>query len=58
MPMIDADAGRIVTAAPGTGSTSLTTAFAALPGTRPVPGSDVLDDDGAQIVDAKHATVA
>jgi hypothetical protein len=58
MPMIDSDARRIVTAAPGTGSTSLTAAFAALPGTSPVPGSDVLDADGVQVVDAKHATVA
>ena len=58
MPLIHERRGLVVTGAPGTGSTSLLAAFAALPGVRAVPASDILDPDGRQVLDAKHATVA
>lgn len=56
MALIVPDLGVIVTAAPGTGSTSLRAAFAAAGG-RPVLDQDVVVD-GEAVVDAKHATAA
>jgi hypothetical protein len=48
--------GLIVTAAPGTGSTSLLAHFQSHPTARAVPEEDRLLD-GVVVVDAKHATV-
>ena len=47
----------VVTAAPGTGSTALTTHLETITETEPLPPSDVVVD-GRVIVDAKHATIA
>jgi hypothetical protein len=47
-----------LTAAPGTGSTSLRGWALGLPGAGPVPPADLLDDRGEVLVDAKHATLA
>jgi hypothetical protein len=48
--------GLIVTAAPGTGSTSLLAHFHSYPSVRSVPEQDRVCD-GVVVVDAKHATV-
>jgi hypothetical protein len=56
--LIDDAQGIAVTGAPGTGSTSLLTALQEQAGLRPCPADDVLDADGHQVLDAKHATVA
>jgi hypothetical protein len=58
VPLIDPERRLIVTAAPGTGSTSLAAGFAAVPGVRSIPADDVVDAAGRQVLDAKHATVA
>ena len=62
MPLMLPDDQLVLTAAPGTGSTSLAAAVAALPGVVAVPEHDLTDGDpaggGRTVVDAKHATVA
>ena len=55
MALIDHDAGIILTAAPGTGSTALLATFAAERRTTPVPGEGAAEAAG---VDAKHGTVS
>ncbi len=56
MALVVDELGLIVTAAPGTGSTSLLAHFQSYPTARAVPTEDrVLD--GVVVVDAKHATV-
>ncbi len=57
MPVLVPGHGVIVTAAPGTGSTTLLAVVGAWPGATPVPCADVVVD-GVTRVDAKHATVA
>jgi hypothetical protein len=47
----------VVTAAPGTGSTSLIHALDRISGSRVVPSADVVID-GTTVVDQKHGTVA
>jgi hypothetical protein len=56
MALIDHDAGLIVTAAPGTGSTSLIAAFTTGRRATPVPVGDAGPTGGGG-VDPKHATV-
>jgi hypothetical protein len=46
-----------VTAEPGTGSTSVVAALARRPDVEQVPAHDLLDPEGRQVLDAKHATV-
>lgn len=55
MALIDHDAGLILTAAPGTGSTSLIAAFTTTRGATPVP--EGVGPPGGPRVDPKHATV-
>lgn len=57
MPVDCPPLGVCVTAAPGTGSTSLLAWAEALPGARHLLADDVLRPDGTVEVDAKHATV-
>jgi hypothetical protein len=57
MPVDCPELGVVVTAAPGTGSTSLLAWALALPGARPLLDADVRRPDGSVAVDAKHATV-
>ena len=54
MALVDHDAGLLVTAAPGTGSTALREALVSRRGATEVVGSQEARDAG---VDAKHATV-
>lgn len=56
MALINRRLGLILTAAPGTGSTSLLDVFGRLPGSEQVPKSDRIVD-GVTVLDAKHATV-
>lgn len=57
MPLLVPELDLIVTAAPGTGSTSLLECFGRLPSATAVPDTDVVAD-GVVALDAKHATVA
>lgn len=56
MPLHDHRRRLLLTAAPGTASTSLVAAFAAQPDVERLPAADVVDGDGWTVVDAKHAT--
>jgi hypothetical protein len=56
MALVVDELGLIVTAAPGSGSTSLLAHFQSYPTARTVPAEDRVCD-GVVVVDAKHATV-
>jgi hypothetical protein len=58
VPLIDPARRIVLTAAPGTASTSLAAAFSVAGGVLAVPEHDLTDGRGRQVLDAKHATVA
>lgn len=58
MPIDCAPLHLVVTAAPGTGSTSLLAWASALPGAVALLATDVRRADGSVRIDAKHATIA